>query len=363
MRKMLDVVFDMETHDPDDFLTLLFLLGHPQVHLKAVTITPGTPFQVGLVRRALSWFGVETPVGAHNLEHPKPCVSSWHARAYGELEPSWDAGEGGVVLHEACDEHTTLVTGAPLRNLGAAMKLPGFRLGRWVAQGGFAGVGVMPEERQLPKFRGLTTCPTYNLNGDPPSALAALEHEGISARYFVSKNICHGVIYGWELHHRIKPLCEGSRSLSLIWQGMQVFLQRKQDKLLAKQHRIGEEITADEVLLVTQEGQAEVVPHQEAMARAAAQDLVLVEVDAQEIPVCRIKPMPQRLPKESPTLGKKFHDPLAACCAIDPSIATWAEVTLFREKGRWGSRLAQNSQTWIITDLDRDAFFSVLTAS
>jgi hypothetical protein len=37
----LEVVFDMETGDPDDFITFLFLLGHPKVHLKAVTIVPG----------------------------------------------------------------------------------------------------------------------------------------------------------------------------------------------------------------------------------------------------------------------------------------------------------------------------------
>ena len=66
---MLDVVWDMETGDPDDFLTLLLLLGHPQVNLKAVTVTPGTPDQVGLVRQALAWFGREIPVGAHNLDH------------------------------------------------------------------------------------------------------------------------------------------------------------------------------------------------------------------------------------------------------------------------------------------------------
>jgi hypothetical protein len=38
---MLDVVWDMETADPDDFITLLRLLGHPRVRLKAVTIITG----------------------------------------------------------------------------------------------------------------------------------------------------------------------------------------------------------------------------------------------------------------------------------------------------------------------------------
>lgn len=55
--RMIDVVWDMETSDPDDFLTLLFLIGHPQVNLKAVTVTPGTPDQIGLARHALTqWF-------------------------------------------------------------------------------------------------------------------------------------------------------------------------------------------------------------------------------------------------------------------------------------------------------------------
>src|SRR5262249_11787413 len=94
---MLDVVWDMETGDPDDFLTLLLLLGHSEVNLKAVTITPGSAQQVGLVRRALSWFGRSIPVGAYNIDHPKPGVSPWHYRAYGEAPPSRDAEPGGEV--------------------------------------------------------------------------------------------------------------------------------------------------------------------------------------------------------------------------------------------------------------------------
>merc|ERR1712178_86107 len=43
-------VFDMETGDPDDVLTLLFLGSHPNVDLRAVTITPGSTEQVALVR-------------------------------------------------------------------------------------------------------------------------------------------------------------------------------------------------------------------------------------------------------------------------------------------------------------------------
>ena len=41
-----NIVLDMETQDPDDFLCLLFLASHPAVRLKAVTLVPGSPEQV-----------------------------------------------------------------------------------------------------------------------------------------------------------------------------------------------------------------------------------------------------------------------------------------------------------------------------
>jgi pyrimidine-specific ribonucleoside hydrolase len=292
---VIEVVWDMETQDPDDFLTLLLLLGHPEVHLKAVTITPGSPDQVGLVRQALAWFGRDLPVGAHDLDHAKSCVSFWHYRAYGSIPPSRDAVPGGEVLLRYCNDNTTLITGGPLKNLGDALRLDAlrgentFRLARLVAQGGFAGEGVVPRELQMDKFKGMTTSPTYNLNGDPASALAILGFPGVGVRRFVSKNVCHGVWYDWEMHLRFEAMKKKSLSLGLIWKGMDAYLSRQ-------------------------------------------------------------------------PAGKKFHDPLTACCAIDESIGTWAEVELYREKGSWGARLAPGSRTWIITGYDHDKFVQTLTA-
>ena len=37
----------------------------------------------------------------------------------------------------------------PLHNLGAALDMGGLTLGRWVAQGGFAGEGVVPRHLQM----------------------------------------------------------------------------------------------------------------------------------------------------------------------------------------------------------------------
>lgn len=292
-QSLLDVVWDMETNDPDDFLTLLLLLGHPKVRLRGVTITPGSKHQVGLVRWALAQFDQDIPVGAGNIDHPKPSISQWHFDAYGDIPPSSDALEADKLLYELCDKNTTLITGAPLKNLGAALKLGEFEVGRWIAQGGFAGQGVVPPEDQLPKFKGLVTCPTFNLNGKPKASLAALDHPGFGIRRFVSKNVCHGVVYDQPMHTFVEPFRKRSQSLELIWQGMDTFL--------------------------------------------------------------------GNTGKSGEGSGKKLHDPLAACCAIEPDIATWAEVRLFRSKGKWGSYLEPGSNTWITVGYDHEKFLEILT--
>lgn len=286
---MINAIFDMESNDPDDYLTLLLLLGHPKVNLKAVTITPGSIYQIGLVERTLKLFEKEIPIGSFDITHPSTCVSSWHERVYGKIEPSQNAENGAKVLYENCDENTTLITGAPLKNLGKALDYEDFKLKRLVAQGGFAGEGVIPREKQMKKFEGKLTCPTFNLNGDRVSAKKVLETDKIEERYFVSKNVCHSVVYDSTIHEILRPIKDKSLSLKMIYKGMNAYLEKKAS-------------------------------------------------------------------------GKKFHDPLAACCAIDLEIGVWAEVEKFYKRGGWGSKLAENTNTWIITDYDKSRFLEVLMA-
>jgi len=220
------MVLDLETGDPDDFLTLLLLLDHPRVDLRAVTITPGTADQVGLVRRALHWFGRGTlPVGASQITIDKRAVSAWHYKSFGPTPPSRDAEPANELLVRILDPDTTLVTGAAPRNLGAALAYaPNLAINWWVAQGGFAGEGVVPPERQLPKFRGFMTFPSFNLNGAPRAVFAALSAPGIRRRRFVSKNVCHGVIYDRAMHARFATASVRRQSIALVYQSMERYL-------------------------------------------------------------------------------------------------------------------------------------------
>jgi pyrimidine-specific ribonucleoside hydrolase len=74
----------------------------------------------------LDWFGAE------GKNHPKSCVSQWHQKVYGDIPTSDNAEDGGEVLRRYCDSNTTPIAGAPLKNLGSAIRL-NFPVCPWVA--------------------------------------------------------------------------------------------------------------------------------------------------------------------------------------------------------------------------------------
>ena len=172
-----DIVLDMETQDPDDVICLIFLASHPRVRLKAITLVPGSREQVGLVRHLLDHLDLsDVAVGAGDTAGPlakRGTVSPWHSRAFfdGTTCPESDAAEPAAhVLLRVCDVRTTLVTGGPLTNIARAIALGptargesgGLVAGTWLAQGGFAGDGVVPPDARLPKFAGHETMHTFN---------------------------------------------------------------------------------------------------------------------------------------------------------------------------------------------------------
>jgi pyrimidine-specific ribonucleoside hydrolase len=227
------LVFDMETGDPDDVLTLLILGSHPEVELRAVTITPGTEEQVALVR----WLLQEM-----NLTHVRLGAQEWPAHAKkgigltGSFYKSFGRSVAGeprceradAVLLECCDASVTLLTGAPLHNLGAVLKMDGFVLGRWVAQGGFAGEGVVPRELQMDKFKGMETCPTWNFGGNIAAAEAALRSLAIERKVCVSKNVCHSVVYDDEFHMALgRSRHRHPKSFGMMYDAMDDYLRRR----------------------------------------------------------------------------------------------------------------------------------------
>ncbi|WP_244894058.1 nucleoside hydrolase [Planobispora rosea] len=228
----LDLLLDLETQDPDDILTLCLVATHPAVRLRAVTVTPGSPAQVGLVKLVLGRLKRhDVPVGADNPATGKDHVSAFHHRWLGSAAAAAADASPAELIARTLRHHpeATLLTGGPLRNLGRLLgEHPQARLSRWVAQGGFAGDNVVPPGHRLPKFDGRLTCPTFNFNGEPRAARLALSSgDRIGRRELVSKNVTHGVVYDRRFHERLRPVRDRSAGLALLFDGMEHYLRKK----------------------------------------------------------------------------------------------------------------------------------------
>jgi pyrimidine-specific ribonucleoside hydrolase len=297
--KKLPVIYDMESNDPDDAFTLCLLASHPAVKLKAITISPGSPHQVGLVRHLLDRLDHETtPIGVYKPDYEKVCVSGFHYKWLGKIGTDKYDGLGGEILDAfTSNPDLVIITGGPLGNVENLLKIdekfglgkPSFRLNKMVIQGGFAGDSIVPPEYRLEKFAGKETCPTFNFNANINAAKAVLASKVFKKRFLVSKNVCHGLAYDEDLHKYVGEFKNNYPGLSLIHQGMGIYLKKK--------------------------------------------------------------------PK-----GKLFHDPLAACVAINQNICEFKQVEIYRQKGEWGSKLSNNSNTFISINVNRELFKETLVA-
>jgi len=226
----MDILFDMETRDPDDMFALCFLTSHPAIKLRAVTVNPGSKAQIGIVKTLLKRLNsAAVPVGSRNLDTTRTAVSDFH---YAFLNPVTEASPDAVAHELMAQVFTTfpecvLLTGAPLHNARLLLNNhPEVIIKRWVAQGGFAGDNIVPAVHRLSKFDGLTTCLSYNFCGDARPALAMLSSERVMQRDLVSKNICHGVVYDAAMHERMRAFRSATPGLRVIYSGMEWYLQR-----------------------------------------------------------------------------------------------------------------------------------------
>lgn len=222
---MIDVAFDMETSDPDDIFTLCLLSTHIHVNLVSVTVTPGTKHQIGLVKHILKLLDKNIPVGSRKPEHDKDCVSKFHYNWLGKIGPKDPDDLAVNILEQAINNYPNLniICGAALSNIGAVLDRDIY-INKIFIQGGFAGDNIVSSENILGKFRDMITCPTYNLNGDKNAALKVLESSKINKRWFISKNVCHGVKYDKDLHLFVKENMKGNNGLELIYNGMSNYL-------------------------------------------------------------------------------------------------------------------------------------------
>jgi pyrimidine-specific ribonucleoside hydrolase len=292
-----DVWFDMETGDPDDCVTLLFLLQNTNVRLRGVSIYPGDDEQVGFIRGLLKKYSpTEIPIGCFSFQqNEKNHLGPNNIRLFGN-DVIWKPGKADDEAHNLLAkfllDHPSgyIITGGPLGNIyNLLVKHPETVIQHIFVQGGFAGANCVPPENQLPKFQGLFTCPTFNFSAHIKGANALLESNRIQKRFLISKDVCHGVAWDNKFH---KLAVNYKKNSSPIWNllidAMGSYLHKKPE-------------------------------------------------------------------------GKLLHDPLAACTSLNNSIITFCEVKVSRDqRGHWGSKPQAGTNTWISIGVDKLQFYSVL---
>lgn len=176
-------------------MTLIILLQNKEIKIRAVVVTPGSLLQIGLIKHILNTYGYNVPVGGYNNKSDAK-LGHQYAKLF-DFTPAQPTEyvDGVSLLRDNSGPDVILFTIGPPKASGKLMtEYPQTEFKELVAQGGFAGVGVVPEDKILEKFKGLTRCVTCNFSGGKQYTTALLD-SAIPKKFCISKNICHGYIY------------------------------------------------------------------------------------------------------------------------------------------------------------------------
>jgi pyrimidine-specific ribonucleoside hydrolase len=235
----MNLIFETDIgRDPDDMFALLYMIK-AGVDIRCITISPGDEDQVAITKAILNTLGLKIPVGVgklnregktssggvhydvlHMLKHP---LKAKHD-GYGP-----DIIESTVKLYPDCE----LFVCGPLNSVGEYLKRnPTAKFDKATTQGGFLPYNLHNHDCiKLDKFVGKDSVETFNLNGDKNGAELFLKAD-IKSRRFVSKNVCHTVVYDKEVHRKFKSngdyFANDAYSLFLI--AMNMYLDKHDDK-------------------------------------------------------------------------------------------------------------------------------------
>jgi inosine-uridine nucleoside N-ribohydrolase len=220
--------------DPDDFFALCYLID-AGVDIKAVTISPGDPDQVAVTKFLLNYCGLNIPVGVGKIRN-KSSVGGVHLEIldmFNAPKTATPDGMGADIIQSVFLAHPDceLFICGPLNSVGGFLRNnPNVKINKATMQGGYVSYedleknGVFPT-RKIEKFISNSTVPTFNLNGDVKSGELFLAAD-IADRRFVSKNVCHTIVYDAEIHKRIMGVQPKTKAGSLFRLGMGKYLDR-----------------------------------------------------------------------------------------------------------------------------------------
>lgn len=221
-------------HDPDDFLAICWLVS-AGVSIQGIVLHPGDPQQISLATFLCHQLGLDIPVAAAIADRDKTFnlgvhqeIMDLYASSGATTKPNSSSDDVFEFALQDIPECSLLVLG-PVKASASWLKKTERVLYRATMQGGFLGYNVYRPKVTLDKFEGMTSCPTFNLNGDRKGGEVFISSEKIKERRFVGKNICHTVTYNAETHKSFKVKCRASE---LFYELMDLYLKRHDEKKL-----------------------------------------------------------------------------------------------------------------------------------
>jgi inosine-uridine nucleoside N-ribohydrolase len=173
--------------DCDDLLAILWLIEHGY-NIKAITITPGDPDQVSVARAINKLYGLNIPIGVSKLNRDRSSSNPFHKTFVDKAKIPFSAkpdGEGKDIIKGVYENYDNVLILGPCTNIGKFMaENPDTVFGMCTMQGGF-----LPCD-DFPKFAGMKSVSTFNLNGDRKHADVFLNHN-MEMRQMCGKNVCH----------------------------------------------------------------------------------------------------------------------------------------------------------------------------
>ena len=112
---MKNIIFDMETGDPDDLITLLMLLNNSDVNLKAVTCYEGSPLQIGLIEHVINLSGKSIPVAGWNSQEKE--LNPYYYEVLGKWNKKESSKNPVELLNEFLTEDTLFFFFFPLHQI------------------------------------------------------------------------------------------------------------------------------------------------------------------------------------------------------------------------------------------------------
>jgi pyrimidine-specific ribonucleoside hydrolase len=214
--------------DLDDFIALCYLID-AGVNIRLITISPGDPDQVDVTRFLLKECGLNIPVGVSSVDRNKRSIGGTHVDLLNKYQyPGTEKhdGLGSQLLFDILktEENIEYFGCGPLDSIG---RITGPYPKKATIQGGYVSYeylekhGITPQIK-LDKFVGKEFVPTFNLCGNVEAAKHLLNMP-IEKR-FISKNVCHTIVYENTMHGMVCSIRPKSRAGELLREAMGMYL-------------------------------------------------------------------------------------------------------------------------------------------